>query len=98
MADKVPGYWLKSLTYKTLAMPICRRLFRQTVFWLFALALANAGNSNAARMAMMAMTTKSSIKVKPVAFRKRQDFFILDACQAAKRTLSGIATSTRFGS
>src|ERR1035437_3032125 len=30
-----------------------------------ALALASAGKSSAARMAMMAMTTRSSIKVKP---------------------------------
>ena len=32
--------------------------------WIFLLALANAGNNMAARMAMIAMTTSSSIKVK----------------------------------
>src|SRR5439155_21105187 len=33
--------------------------------WALVLALAKAGNSRAARMAMMAITTKSSINVKP---------------------------------
>src|SRR5277367_819526 len=33
------------------------------------LALANAGNSKAAKMAMMAITTNSSIKVNPSAFQ-----------------------------
>src|SRR5215471_9152874 len=40
------------------------------MFRAFALALANAGNNIAARMAMMAMTTSSSINVKP----PRSDF------------------------
>src|SRR5512138_3611665 len=33
--------------------------------WALALALANAGNSMPARMAMMAITTSSSMRVKP---------------------------------
>ena len=38
-----------------------------------ALALANAGNSMAARIAIMAMTTNSSINVKPENLRLRTD-------------------------
>jgi hypothetical protein len=36
------------------------------MLWAFALALDNAGSNSAARIAMMAMTTRSSISVKPV--------------------------------
>ena len=43
----------------------CRRLLMQPMPCAFCLALANAGSSMAARMAMMAMTTSSSIKVNP---------------------------------
>jgi len=45
-------------------MPICLRLFTQAMRLAFSLAEARAGNSNAARIAMMAMTTSSSIRVK----------------------------------
>jgi protein-S-isoprenylcysteine O-methyltransferase Ste14 len=38
--------------------------------WALVLALLNAGNSIAARMAMMAMTTNSSIKVNAPARRR----------------------------
>src|SRR6266576_1338824 len=47
------------------AMPICRRLFTQYVCLDFSLARDNAGRSIAARIAMMAITTRSSINVKP---------------------------------
>src|SRR5579871_4450192 len=46
------------------ARPIWRQLFMQTVRFDFSLALARAGKSIAARIAMMAMTTRSSIRVK----------------------------------
>jgi hypothetical protein len=36
----------------------------QLIVWALALAFAKAGSSRAARMAMMAMTTSSSIRVK----------------------------------
>ena len=36
----------------------------QAIAWAFCLALLKAGNSIAARMAMMAITTSNSIKVK----------------------------------
>ena len=45
-------------------MPICFKLLRQEIRCACALDLDNAGNSIAARMAMMAITTSSSIKVK----------------------------------
>src|SRR5713101_7309299 len=40
-------------------------LFRHAIPWLLALALAKAGKSIPARMAMIAMTTSNSIKVNP---------------------------------
>src|SRR5882724_752408 len=46
-------------------MPICRRLLTQEIFFARSLAAAKAGNNIAARIAIMAMTTSSSIKVKP---------------------------------
>ena len=45
-------------------MPVCLRLFRQLVCLALALACASAGSSNAARMAMIAMTTSNSMSVK----------------------------------
>jgi hypothetical protein len=62
-------------------VPICFILATQEIRSALAFAAAKAGNNNAARMAMMAMTTKSSINVKarrkpplsPVLF----DLFIL---------------------
>ena len=45
-------------------MPICRRLFKHEIWCALDFALANAGNNIAAKMAMMAMTTRSSISVK----------------------------------
>jgi hypothetical protein len=43
----------------------CFVLFMQAIPWAFALALLRAGNSIAAKMAMIAITTSSSIKVNP---------------------------------
>src|SRR6185437_2892186 len=42
----------------------CRSLFTQLIAFALALARDKAGNSNAARIAMMAMTTSNSINVK----------------------------------
>jgi hypothetical protein len=47
------------------AMPSSFRLLVQVVLCAWSLALAKAGNSIAARIAMMAITTKSSISVNP---------------------------------
>src|SRR5579863_7753208 len=46
-------------------MPIWFPLERHAVFLAAALACANTGNRMAARIAMIAMTTRSSISVKP---------------------------------
>src|SRR5579883_2525926 len=51
--------------------PICRRLFRHPVRWPFDFALVKAGNSIAARIAMIAITTSSSMRVKPLLLRLR---------------------------
>src|ERR1041384_1604731 len=49
---------------------IWRRSFMQTVRFAFAFALLSAGNNNAARMAMMAITTNNSSKENPAFFRQ----------------------------
>jgi hypothetical protein len=43
----------------------CFRLLRQTVWSPLAFARASVGNNMLARMAMIAITTSNSIKVKP---------------------------------
>src|SRR4051812_21126029 len=47
------------------ARPSWRVLFRQLIAWALLLALASAGKSIPASIAIMAITTRSSIKVKP---------------------------------
>jgi len=51
------------------AKPSCFTLLAHLMRMAFTLARDNAGSSSAARMAIMAMTTSSSIKVNPA--RKR---------------------------
>src|SRR6266566_2705488 len=58
---------LLSWTYIVQASCNCFRLLRQTMPCALALARARAGRSSAARIAMMPMTTDSSIRVKPEA-------------------------------
>src|SRR6266540_3741624 len=48
------------------ASAICFRLLTHLICWAFCLALLKAGRSMPARIAMMAITTKSSINVKPL--------------------------------
>src|SRR5664279_1240518 len=86
--------WLSSPSFRTLEkfpfessseyiwLPncICFKLFMQEIRRARSLAVANAGNSMAARMAMMAMTTSSSIKVKPPPMKGltgQMDFFMV---------------------
>src|ERR1035438_10116015 len=45
------------------ARPTCLRLLVQLIFWAFFLAAARAGRSMAARIAIIAMTTRSSMSV-----------------------------------
>src|SRR3974377_1312216 len=62
---------------------ICFKLLAHWMRLARSLALASAGNSIAARMAIMAMTTRSSINVKPFRARSRlsDDDFNLCLCQ-----------------
>src|SRR4030095_15874420 len=55
---------LKSRLYIDTPRPICLLLLRQVVCCAFVFALASAGRSIAARIAMIAITTRSSISVK----------------------------------
>ena len=52
-----------SFAYRALARQNCRMLFKQAAPCALFLALARAGSSSAARIAMIAMTTSSSISV-----------------------------------
>ena len=77
--------------------PIWRRFELQLVVHAFCLADESAGSSSAARMAMMAMTTSSSISVNPAreeatGFRKRNFprlFMFHDLTVKTSRTQSG---------
>ena len=56
-------------------MPSCFRLERQLVLRAFSRARANTGKRIAAKMAIIAITTSSSIKVKPISFVSWRDSF-----------------------
>ena len=58
------GDRLKVFPYKAAASCSCLTLLAQAMEWALPFALERAGNNKLARMAMMAMTTSSSIKVK----------------------------------
>ncbi len=65
----IPGkVSLLSSAYRRTPRLICFKLFKQAVRFAVAFALLNADSSNAARIAMMAMTTNNSIKVNPESF------------------------------
>src|SRR6266545_2095585 len=55
---------LKSPAYIIVARANCLRLLEQAVTFARHLARDNAGNNNEARIAMIAMTTSNSIRVK----------------------------------
>src|ERR1035437_2433238 len=55
----------QSVAYIRTDMAICLRLLRHWVCIAFCRTREKTGNKIAARMAMIAMTTKSSIRVKP---------------------------------
>src|SRR3569833_405275 len=64
---------LLSSVYSVVKTIVCFRLLRQEVLSALLFAFANAGNSIAARMAMMAITTSNSINVKPDPFKERTE-------------------------
>src|SRR2546429_2958815 len=77
----------------------------QKMPWALVLALANAGNSRPARIAMMAMTTKSSINVKPLyreglpAIRFVKSFIVLSTVvrlDGIRLTIGRQTASVRF--
>src|SRR5258706_7039170 len=57
-------------------MPFCFKLLRPWMRLALTLAMARAGKSIAARMAMMAITTRSSINVNPSLEAGAQDSFL----------------------
>src|ERR1035441_4285020 len=70
------GFGLKSIQFRTIESSLspaymcqhncnCLKLLKHWILLAFSLARASAGNSKAARMAIMAMTTSSSIRVNP---------------------------------
>src|SRR5206468_3077260 len=60
-----------SSTYRSMPTPICRRLLRHWTILACSLAPDKAGRSKLARIAMMAITTKSSTSVKPLGRMQR---------------------------
>src|SRR5436190_17664931 len=54
-----------STAYRCQQTSSCLRLFRHTIAAAFSLDFVNAGRSKAARIAMIAITTSNSIRVKP---------------------------------
>src|SRR5260221_11020868 len=58
----------------TLAIPICRRLLMHEVCLLRALAFESAGSNNAARIAIIAITTSNSISVNALVALRQPDF------------------------
>jgi hypothetical protein len=61
----------RSEAYMYVATPICFRLARQDAWFAFCLAICSAGSRRLARMAMIAMTTSSSISVNGTTFSIR---------------------------
>src|SRR5689334_5426470 len=74
-----------------MAKPICLKLLTQAIRAAFSLAVASAGRSIAARMAIMAITTSNSINVN--AFRSSR---WLDALQPATDLTRSIGFQLRF--
>src|SRR5216683_356988 len=72
--------------YIWVAVPKCRRLERQAVERAFSRACANTGNRIAARMAMMAITTSSSMRVKPERRFRSMNNLPPDTWQAGQTT------------
>jgi len=65
LENRQPGYLIVA-TYMIVAMPSWRMLFMHAVCFGFAFCLGERGQSMLARMAIMAITTNSSINVKPL--------------------------------
>ena len=55
------------------ASPHCFRFDTQLILWAFSFAFESAGSNIAARIAMIAMTTSSSISVKASFFERGVD-------------------------
>src|SRR5437773_12552807 len=97
------GYWSwLSSAHVLKANPVCLRLLVQLIRCARALARASAGNNMAARMAMIAMTTNNSMRVKaPILLRR---FFIrflrflfLVVVNRPRTLLEPFTVSTGFG-
>lgn len=71
------------------AVPSCLRLLRQLVCLAFSLALANTGTWIATKMAIIAISTNSSMRVKP----DLRTSLCLCVCPKAMRACSGSAIS-----
>ena len=73
--DEAAGYFSwSSLAYIMMPKLNCRILDLQTARLAVSFDLAKAGNSIAAKIAIIAITTNSSIKVNAIRGAKREDF------------------------
>src|ERR1041385_1614366 len=73
------------MVYISMATPTCSRLLAQLIRQAFCLALARAGSSSAARIAMMAMTTRSSMSVKAGRLRELDTVGGLSTLERSRR-------------
>src|SRR3954451_4543300 len=80
-----------SVAFTWRPMPHCRKLDKQLIDCALPLARESAGRSIAARMAMMAITTSNSIKVKALKPKLRDDFWPL-MLQGAESWKSGFGS------
>src|SRR5437588_10047115 len=81
--------------YSSVAMPSCRMFERQAVLLAASLAWAKTGKRIAAKIAMIAMTTRSSIRVKALGMRVREWRSPIDARQ--KCEVRGLENAEAFG-
>src|SRR6185369_3768658 len=80
------------------ATPICRPLFMHDIACARILAFERAGNTIAARMAMMAMTTSNSIKVKAASTGRNRGTVepCLVVCMGLQQDRSGLLVECTY--
>src|ERR1043166_6820855 len=97
---------LLSIAYMCAARASCLLLFTQAVRLAFSFAFARAGSSRPARMAMMAITTRSSIGVnappthqRVERIRPKTDVEVFTAFRVGElsRKMDGVATAFSVG-
>src|SRR5262252_6196890 len=79
---------LLSCTYMSRSYSSCRKLLVHEMDWPLDFAFAKAGRSIAAKIAMMAMTTRRSIKVKAALEQELARLFVAQICNLLCRRIA----------